>query len=69
VSLTEILDQLPKLKTEERDAILHRIEQLDDLASPQLLAAVDQADASSHESDLSADELRQKVRAWTESTK
>ncbi len=64
MSLTEILDQLPKLKTEERDAILHRIEELDDLASPALLAAIDQADASPGENDLSGDELRAKVKAW-----
>ena len=30
MSLTEILQELPKLKTEERDTILHRIEELTD---------------------------------------
>jgi len=55
MSLTEILDELPKLKTEERDTILHRIEELDDLASP---------DASPSDQDLSAEDVRQKVKAW-----
>ncbi len=64
MSLTEILEELPKLKTEERDTILHRIEELDDLASPEMLAAIDQADASPSEQDLSAEEMRQKVKAW-----
>jgi hypothetical protein len=64
MSLTEILDELPKLKTEERDAILHRIEELDDLAGPELLAAVDQADASPTQNDLSAEELRRDVKVW-----
>ena len=64
MSLTEILQQLPKLKTEERDTILHRIEELDDLASPEMLAAIDQADASPRDQDLSPEEVRQKVKAW-----
>ena len=64
MSLTKILDELPKLKTEERDTILHRIEELDDLASPEMLAAIDQADASPSDQDLSAEEVRQKVKAW-----
>jgi hypothetical protein len=64
MSLTEILEELPKLKTEERDTILHRIEELDELASPEMLAAIDQADASPSDQDLSAEEMRQKVKAW-----
>ena len=64
MSLTEILEELPKLKTEERDTILHRIEELDELVSPEMLAAIDQADASPSDQDLSADEVRQKVKAW-----
>ena len=64
MSLTEILEELPKLKTEERDTILHRIEELDDLAIPEMLAAIDQADASPSDQDLSAEEVRQKLKAW-----
>jgi len=64
MSLTEILAELPKLKTEERDTILHRIEELDELASPEILAAIDQADASPGNQDMSAEEMRQKVKAW-----
>jgi hypothetical protein len=64
MSLTEILAELPKLKTEERDTILHRIEELDDLASPEMLAAIDHADSSPSDQDMSAEEMRQKVKAW-----
>jgi hypothetical protein len=64
VSIIEILKELPKLKTEEREAILHRIEELDDLASPEMLAAIDQADASPSDQDLSAEELRPMVKPW-----
>jgi hypothetical protein len=64
MSLTEILAQLPQLKVEERDVILHRIEELDDLASPEMLAAIDEADASPAVKDSSGDELRQKVKGW-----
>jgi hypothetical protein len=64
MSLTEILDELPKLKTEERDTILHRIEELDELASPEMLAAIDQADASPSDQDLAVEDVRQKVKAW-----
>ena len=64
MSLTEILEELPKLKTEERNAILHRIEELDDLASPEMLAAIDQADASPSDQDLPAEEVRQMVKPW-----
>jgi hypothetical protein len=64
MSLSEILEELPKLKTEEREAILHRIEELDDLASPEMLAAIDQADASPSDQDLSAEKVRQMVKPW-----
>ncbi len=64
MSITEILEELPKLKVEERDVILHRIEELDELASPAMLAAIDEAEASPVENDLSADELRRRVKQW-----
>jgi len=64
MSLIEILDELPKLKTEERDTILHRIEELDELASPEMLAAIDQADAAPSDQDLSAEDVGQKAKAW-----
>ena len=64
MSPVKILEELPKLKTEEREAILRRIEELDDLASPEMLAAIDQADASPNDQDLSGVNLRQKVKAW-----
>jgi len=64
MSITEILNELPKLKVEERDVILHRIEELDELASPAMLAAIDEADASPGGNDVSSEELRQRVRQW-----
>jgi len=64
MSLTEILEELPKLKTEERDVILQHIEELDDLASPEILAAIDEADASPRDKDLSAQDMSQMVTRW-----
>lgn len=64
MSLIEILEELPKLKTEDREVILHRIEELDDLASPEMLAAIDQADVSPSEKDLSAEVMRRMVKSW-----
>jgi hypothetical protein len=61
MSISEILEELPKLKTEEREAILHRIEELDGLASREMLAAIDQADASPSHQDLPAEEVRRKT--------
>jgi len=49
VSATEILDELPKLSAEEVDAIFFRaaaLRQHSLSASPELIAAIDEADAS-----------------------
>ena len=67
VSVQSGLCSRPQFKTEERDTILHRIEELDELASPEMLAAIDEADASPSDQDLSADAVRQKVMAWAHS--
>jgi hypothetical protein len=67
MSITEILNELPKLKVEERDVILHRIEELDELANPAMLAAIDEADASPGQTDVSPEELRQRVKQWAHS--
>ncbi len=64
MSMTEILNELPKLKVEERDLILHRIEELDDLADPEMLAAIDEAEASPSKNDVSAEEMRLRVKQW-----
>ncbi len=55
MSLTEILCELSKLKTEERDTILHRFEKLDDQASPEMQAAIGQADASRSDQNFSVE--------------
>jgi hypothetical protein len=49
MSATEILDELPKLSAEDIDAIFFRAATLRQhaiAASPELLAAIDEADAS-----------------------
>ncbi len=49
MSTSEILDQLPNLPAEELDAIFYRAAALRQhaiAASPELLAAIDEADAS-----------------------
>ena len=61
MSVTEILDELPKLTPAELDAILHRIEEihsptdLDD-DSPELHAAIEEALAAPESEDLVLDE-------------
>ncbi|PAW76239.1 MAG: hypothetical protein B9S32_16050 [Verrucomicrobia bacterium Tous-C9LFEB] len=65
MSITEILEELPKLKTEERDLILHYIVVMergeeDIPTTPAMLAAIDEADASPAEKDLTAKEIRRR---------
>ncbi len=67
MGLTEILEELPKLKMEEREAILQRIEELDHIADPEMLAAIDEADLSPIEEDVSAEDIIGKIKAWAHS--
>jgi hypothetical protein len=69
VSSTEILANLPALSPAELEAVWQRAGQLLEgstlSASPELLAAVEEADASWAEEDgESIDEVRRKIRAW-----
>jgi hypothetical protein len=67
MSMAEILDEIPKLSMEERQLLIQRLHELGVEAleeTPEMLAAIDEADASPHEEDLSAEEIRPKVSRW-----
>jgi isochorismate synthase EntC len=68
VSATEILDELPKLSAEEIDAIFFRAAALRQhfvSASPELLAAIDEADASfAADGGKPVDEVEAAVKSW-----
>jgi hypothetical protein len=69
MSSTEILANLPALSPTELESVWQRAGQLLEgrilSASPELLAAVDEADASwDKEGGESIDEVRRKIRAW-----
>jgi len=67
VSMTEILDELPKLSMEERQLLFQRLSELgigEIEETPEMLAAIDEAEASPQEHDLSAEELRRNVVRW-----
>ena len=70
VSMTEILDELPKLSIEERQLLFQRLHELgiDEIEeTPKMLAAIDEARASQHDDDLSVEEMRQNVVRWARS--
>jgi hypothetical protein len=68
VSATEILNELPKLSAEELDAIFYRAAALRQhaiAASPELLAAIDEADASfATEGGKPIEEVEAAVKSW-----
>jgi hypothetical protein len=67
MSMTEILAELPKLSVEERQLLFQRLNELgvgEFDETPEMLAAIDEAEASSHDQDLSAEEMRQNVVRW-----
>jgi len=67
MSMSEILAELPKLSPDEREVILHRIEEIDELETPEMLVAIDEADASSPQQDLSIEDIRGRVSQWARS--
>ncbi len=68
MSTQEILAELPKLSLDEVELIYHRAETLlHDEASPELVAAIDQADAEPHSDDISLEQMRDQVRRWAHS--
>jgi hypothetical protein len=67
MSMTELLDEVSKLSAEERQLLSQRLNELEAgeiEETPEMLAAIDEADASPHENDLSAEEIRQNVSRW-----
>jgi hypothetical protein len=69
MSVTEILAELPKLNATELESIyrraveLHRSHTVE--ASPELLAAIDEADEKfAHEGGVSVDEGRRTAASW-----
>ena len=67
MSMTEILDELPKLSVEERHLLFQRLNELEIGTieeTPEMLAAIDEAQASPHENDLSVEEIHENVRQW-----
>jgi len=71
MSASEILAQLPKLPLEEVEVIYHRAEELLHrqavAVTPELLAAIDEADALPEAEDIAAEEMRNRVTAWARS--
>ena len=69
MSTTEILEELPRLNLSELETIYRRAVQLHQgrtvEASPELLAAIDEADASfAKEGGVRVDEARRIVASW-----
>jgi hypothetical protein len=65
MSATEILDELPKLSGEDIDAIFFRAAALRQhavSASPELLAAIDEADASA--GGKSIEQIKAEAKSW-----
>jgi len=67
MSMTEILDELPKLSIEERQLLFQRLNELEVGAieeTPEMLAAIDEARAEPTTTDLSAEDLSRDVIRW-----
>ncbi|MCE0523652.1 MAG: hypothetical protein LV480_12160 [Methylacidiphilales bacterium] len=67
MSMTEILDELPKLSSEERQLLARRLSELEvgGMESTQeILAAIDEARAKPSTTDVSAEELSRDVIRW-----
>ena len=68
MSVTDILAELPKLKPVELEQIVERALELQGIefqASPELLAAIEEAEAEPESGDISAEEVLQRIRSWT----
>ncbi len=67
MSVTEILDELPKLSIEERQLLFQKLNELEGGTieeTPEMLAAIDEARAEPSTTDLSAEELSRDVIRW-----
>ena len=67
MSMAEILEELPKLSASDRDLLFQRLSEMgagEIEETPEMLAAIDEADAASEQEDLTPDQLRQNVKRW-----
>jgi len=67
MSMTEILDELPKLSVEERQLLSQRLNELEIgemEETPEMLAAIDEARAEPSTTDVTAEELSRDVIRW-----
>jgi hypothetical protein len=67
MSVVEIIEELPKLSASDRDLLFQRLSEMgagEIEETPEMLAAIDEADAASEETDLNSDALRQNVKRW-----
>ena len=65
--MTEILDEVSKLSIEERRLLFQKLNELENgdiEETPEMLAAIDEAQSDSHETDLSVEEMRRNVTRW-----
>jgi hypothetical protein len=69
MSTAQILAELPNLSPQELEAIYHRAEELlhGQAVSPEVLAAIDEADACPQSEDIPAEAVRQRVVQWARS--
>ncbi len=64
MNVSEILKELPKLSKEERQLVFAKLSELGLEETPEILAAIDEADTTSPDSDLSVEEIRHNVSRW-----
>jgi predicted transcriptional regulator len=69
MSVTEILDELPKLKPEERQLLFQRLSELEEEAieeTPEMLAAIDEGLHSMRTGkNYTVEQVRELVAQWT----
>ena len=69
--MAEILEELPKLSASDRDLLFQRLSEMgagDIEETPELLAAIDEAEAAPEEQDISPEQMRQNVTRWAQET-
>ena len=67
MSVAEILNELPKLSATDRDLLFQRLSEMGVGGieeTPELLAAIDEADAAPETDNLPPEQLRQNVTRW-----
>jgi hypothetical protein len=67
MSVADFLEVLPKLSASDRDLLFQRLSEMgagEIEETPEMLAAIDEADAASEDEDVTPDQLRQNVKRW-----